>query len=122
MGGATVSKKTIFGQYAMFEAFMDHLKNKASLKCFQAFLSEFKTLVLEWKDLSIDDEALMPISSSWVGKTREVDEKKMDLDMVELLTFLSTRVRNKDVEQVIELLLNRIFIGQYFCLSCRIRK
>ena len=72
--------------------------------------------------MSIDDEALMPISSSWVGETREVDEKKVDLDMVELLTFLSTRVRNKEAEQVIELLLNRVFIGEYFCTSGRIRK
>ena len=43
------------------------------------------------------------------------------VDIVELLTFLSTSVRNKQVEQVIERLLNRVFIGQYFCLKYRIR-
>ena len=57
----TITKGTIFGNYCRFEAFIDQLKTKASLKLFQAFLSTFKILVLKWKDLPIDDDTLMPI-------------------------------------------------------------
>ena len=83
----TIIKGTIFGLYCRFEAFIDQLKTKTSLKLFQAFLSQFKILVLKWKVLSIDDDTLMPT----IYNDEEMVTKPMDTTMT-YLKLLSTNI------------------------------
>ena len=87
----TIKKGTIFGLYCRFEAFIDQLKTKTSLKLFQAFLSKFKILVLKWKDLSFND-GLMPTIYNY----EEMVPKPMDTTMT-YLKLLSTKIGDRHV-------------------------